>query len=148
MVTNDPRLERLRTLAGTWAVEVRHPDPAVSRAPISGSSNFEWALGGAFLVQSLTIEHPDFPEWLAVIGPGDDGYAYRYYDSRGATRDFTMHLSDDSWSLERRGPDFFQHFSGTFTPDGTRIDVRLDLSRDQGRTWTHDFDMTFTKATP
>ncbi|WP_158299951.1 hypothetical protein [Glycomyces paridis] len=146
MATNDPRLQVLRTLAGSWTIEVRHPDPAVAPAPIPGTSAFEWALDGAFLVHRLVIDHPDFPEWLAVIGPADDGFAYRYYDSRGVTRDFHMRLDDRTWFLERGGEDFHQRFTGAIDQGGTRIDVLLEISRDEGRTWNHDFDIVFTKT--
>ena len=147
MPTSNSSLERLNALVGEWDLEILHPDPGVSPGPIAGSSSFEWALGGAFLVQRLTIDHPDFPEWLVVIGPdADDDYIYHYYDSRGVSRTLHMRLGDGTWSLGREDPDFYQRFTGKFSPDGTRIDVRLEMSHDHGRTWKHDFDMTFRKV--
>jgi hypothetical protein len=104
---------------------------------------------GAFVVQRLTIDHPDFPEWLVVIGAeadADGGYTYHYYDSRGVARPFHMRLDGGTWSFWREGADFYQRFIGEFSPDGTRINARFEMSHDQGQTWKHDFDMTFRKV--
>jgi hypothetical protein len=72
---------------------------------------------------------------------------YHYYDSRGVTRTYHMRLGSGTWSFWREDPDFYQRFTGEFGADGTRINARFEMSHDQGQTWKHDFDMTFTMTT-
>lgn len=148
MPTSNPQSD-LQTLVGEWDLQILHPDPDVSPDPIGGSSSFEWVLGGAFLVQRQTVDHPDFPESLAVVGPGaGDGFAYHYYDSRGVARTYQMRLDGGTWTFWREDPDFYQRFTWEFSPDGGGINAKLEMSHDQGRTWEHDFDQTLTRVTP
>jgi hypothetical protein len=137
---------QLEPLVGEWDLEVLHPAPEIGR--LVGASNAEWVLDGAFVVQRLTIEHPQFPDWLVVIGPADGDWAYHYYDTRGVSRTFRMRIEDRTWSFLRMGEDFYQRFTLEFAPDDSRFVARIDMSHDEGRTWSHDFDMRFSRVSP
>jgi hypothetical protein len=83
---------------------------------------------------------------LAVIGAAGDGYTCHYYDSRGVSRVFDLRVEDRTWSFLRQAPDFHQRFTWEFSPDGRRMDMRIEASHDEGRSWEHDFDMAFSKV--
>jgi hypothetical protein len=136
----DPRLE---PLVGEWEVEGTHPaEPSMQ---IRGRTAFEWLDGGKFLVQRWTVEHPDFPNGIAILGEGEAGFAQHYFDSRGVARVYAMTIADEAWELAREDPGFSQRFVGQFSHDGRTIEGRWEKCMD-GATWEHDFDLTYTKS--
>ena len=61
-----------------------------------------------------------------------------------------MSFEDRVWKLWRDEPnfsplDFSQRFTGIFSEDGKTIAGAWETSYD-GKTWEHDFDLTYTKA--
>jgi hypothetical protein len=61
-----------------------------------------------------------------------------------------MSFEDGVWKLWRDEPDlspidFSQRFTGTFSDDGKSIAGRWEINHD-GKTWEHDFDLTYVKA--
>lgn len=116
--------------------------PETSSTPITARQSFTWAAGGAFLVRHITVDHPDFPNAVAVLGLD----TYYYFDSRGVVRTFKMNLKEGAWTLQREDPDFWQRFIGNFGPDGNTIAGRWEMSHDRGVTWKHDFEMAYTKV--
>jgi hypothetical protein len=141
----DPALESLNALVGEWSVEGNHPlDPSVT---VRGTTTFEWLDGGTFLVQRWSIDVPEFPNGIAIIGkdPATDALAQHYFDSRGVARVYGMSLGDGVWKLWRDGSDFSQRFSGSVSDDGTTIGGTWEKSND-GSSWEHDFDLTYTKV--
>ena len=136
----DPRLE---PLVGEWEVEGIHPaDPSMR---VRGRTAFEWLDGGKFLVQRWTVEHPDFPDGMAILGEGETGFAQHYFDSRGVARVYAMALSPERWELSRDDPDFAQRFVGEFADGGDTINGRFEKCTD-GSTWELDFHLTYTRA--
>jgi hypothetical protein len=134
---------RLEPLLGEWEVQGAHPvDPSV---PIRGRTTFEWLVGEQFVVQRWTVDHPDFPDGLAVLGEGESGFAQHYFDSRGVARTYAMSVTDETWELSREHPGFSQRFVGEFADGGRRIDARWEKCVD-GSTWELDFRLTYTKA--
>jgi hypothetical protein len=157
----DPALERLDALVGEWSTEAR--PPGGPPWPGGGRATFEWLEGRRFLIERMTVDLPEAPDGIAIIGlkdapadadavsdePGDAGEAYRqhYFDSRGVHRIYEMTLSDGVWKLWRDSPDPFpQRFTGTFSDDGKTITGRWEKAED-GTTWVTDFDLTYTKVT-
>jgi hypothetical protein len=143
-------LERLDAFIGEWSVDASFPDAPPTG--VAGRTEFEWVLGGQFLVQRSDLPHPDAPDSLAIIGVDPEGEAYsqHYFDSRGVARVYAMTFSDGVWKLLRDSPDFTplnfsQRFTGTFSDDGKTIKGRWELSRDGSR-WDHDFDLTYTRV--
>jgi hypothetical protein len=65
------------------------------------------------------------------------------WDSRGVARVFGMTWGDGAWAVSREDPDFHQRFEATITPD--RIDMRVEASEDEGKTWRKDFDLIFER---
>jgi hypothetical protein len=54
----------LDQLLGTWRVEMRH---VALPEPVAGRQVFERVLGGVFVMQHTSYEHPDFPDAIAVL---------------------------------------------------------------------------------
>ena len=49
------------------------------------------------------------------------------------------------WKPDFTPLDFSQRFTGTFSDDGKTIAGPWEISHD-GKTWEHDFDLTYTKV--
>ena len=138
-------LERLDVFVGEWAVATSlAPDPAA--AP-RARTTFEWLSGRCFLVQRWEVDLPEAPDGIAIIGldPEKEGFLQHYFDSRGVARVYEMTFEGGVWTLERHGDDFSQRFAGTFSDDGNAIEGAWEIS-DDGSTWEHDFDLTYTRV--
>jgi hypothetical protein len=138
-------LEPLNALVGEWDTEVSLPgDPP---STVRGRVAFEWLAGGSFLVQRWEVDHPDFPDGIAVIGAHsetDAPFAHHYFDSRGVFRVYEMSLEAGIWKLWRGPPPFWQRYIGELNAEADVIAGRWEKSSD-GSTWEHDFDFTCTK---
>lgn len=132
----------MEALVGEWVLG----DP---EAPV-GRTSFTWLEGGKFLIQRWTVDIPEAPDGIAVIGPDATGQhlVQHYFDSRGIARVYRMTLDDDVWTLWRSDDDFSQRFVGTIQ-DGTITGAWYtgppNAPADQTE-WTHDFDLVYTKA--
>jgi hypothetical protein len=141
-------LERLDALVGEWTMEAGPPGgpPWPGAARVS----FEWLEGRAFLIERWTVDLPEAPDGIAIIGAGDepDSFRQHYFDSRGVHRVYEMTLDGGVWRLWRDAPDPGpQRFEGTFSDDGATIAGRWEIAED-GSTWRTDFDLTYRKAKP
>ena len=143
-------LERLQPLVGEWDTEATF---SFAPEPIPGRVTFEWELGGQFLLERSSVEHPAAPDGLAVIAVAEDGdgYVQHYFDSRGVVRTYRMTLRDDVWTLLRDRPDFTpldfaQRYTGTFGADGQTITGQWEISHDGGTTWERDFGLNYRRA--
>ena len=136
-------LGRLEVLVGAWETEALFPfDPP---ATVLGRATFEWLEGEFFLIQRWTIEHPDAPDGIAVIGAASgETFSQRYFDSRGVHRSYEMSLNDGVWRLWRDSPGFAQRFTGRLSKDGGTVEGAWEKSQDGSR-WEHDFDLTYRK---
>jgi hypothetical protein len=149
--TENHAIERLAVLVGEWTMvaEFKELPPADASARVV----FEWMPGKRFLIQRWEIPVPEAPDGIAIIGadPESDGdFLQHYFDSRGVARIYRMSLSDEVWQLRRDSPDFSpldfsQRFTGSFTDEGRTISGCWEICHD-GRTWEHDFDLTYTKV--
>ena len=137
-------LQRLAALICTWRTDIVMPldTPIITH----GRTDIDWLQLGRFLIMSGSVEHPDFPDGISIIGGDDtnDTYSMLYYDSRGIARIYEMSLSGEVWKLWRQAPGFSQRFTGTFSDGGNSISGSWERSID-GSTWEHDFDLTYTK---
>jgi hypothetical protein len=155
----EPALEPLDALVGEWRMEAGPPEGPPW--PGEGRLSFGWMNGGKFLVQRWSVDLPEAPNGIAIIGLADapasaeavaeklaeSGAPYRqhYFDSRGVHRIYEMTLSDGEWKLWRDSLDpFAQRFTGTFSDDGKTITGAWELAED-GSTWKTDFGVTYTK---
>jgi hypothetical protein len=134
---------RLEPLVGEWEVDGTLPiDPPIQ---VRGRTSFEWLDGGKFVVQRWTVEHPDFPNGMAILGEGEAGFAQHYFDSRGVARVYAMTVTDEAWELSREHPGFSQRFIGTFSADASTINGRWEKCMD-GSNWELDFHLTYTRS--
>src|SRR5215210_7513256 len=100
-------ISKLEALVGEWTASV----PAFGAA---GRTTFEWLEGGGFFIQRSTVERPEFPNGICVIGAtgADGGLQQHYFDSRGVARVYEMTLEGGVWTLYREGPDWPQRYVG------------------------------------
>jgi hypothetical protein len=140
------RLDAFEPLVGEWDTEIRWPG---HDEPIRGATSFAWLEGGGYLVQRSSIDKPEFPNFVAVIGPpaGDpDRVVMHYFDSRGVARIYDAELHDGVLRLSRDDdPEFVQRYAGHFSADGRTVTGAWENCRD-GTTWNHDFDVIQTKV--
>jgi hypothetical protein len=135
----DAAVGTLDALIGSWDLEISHPSHPSH--VIEGRADFERLDGGHFVVERWQIDHPDFPNGLAVY----DAATQHYFDARGVARVYEMSIADGEWTLARDGDDFSQRFTGHFSDGGSVIDGYWEMARD-GTTFERDFDLTFRKV--
>ncbi|WP_144661965.1 hypothetical protein [Paenarthrobacter nicotinovorans] len=136
----EPALEQLNVLVGVW-------ETTIPTAQTYGRTSFEWLEGGGFLIQRSTVQRPEYPNAVSIIGTtGSDGaFQQHYFDSRGVARIYDMTLKDDVWTLFRDGPDWPQRFVGRFSEDRNTITARLERGTYPGGPLEHDFDMVYAR---
>jgi hypothetical protein len=143
------KVQQLEPFVGEWKMDA--PAFGMPREVAEASrTTFEWALGGAFLLERSTVPVPEAPDALAVIAPTDGGYTQHYFDSRGVVRLYAMTFDGREWTLERRTPDFtplafHQRWTATFSDDGDSISGRWETSPD-GSAWELDFELVYTRV--
>ena len=145
--SRDAALDRLDALIGEWTMEAT--PPGGPRWPGEARVRFEWLEGRTFVIERWTVDLPEAPDGIAIIGAGDEPGSFRqhYFDSRGVARIYEMTLRDGIWRLWRDAPDPFpQRFSATFSEDGATIKGRWEKAED-GSTWETDFDLTYRRVT-
>ncbi|MGE5072691.1 MAG: hypothetical protein ACM3MF_04615 [Anaerolineae bacterium] len=141
----NPALEPFRVLAGNWDTSGTHP--LVPGTVVHGRSTFEWLENGAFLLWRSSVDDPQFPNGLSIIGSDDSAQQFfmLYFDERGVSRKYEVTLRDGVWKMWREAPGFSQRFTGTITDNGHTIQCQWELSRDDA-TWQNDMALTFTRA--
>ena len=134
-------MEGLEPLIGEWTIEVRHPDIGEVHGEMSVES-----LDGGYLVQRSALEDTRFPRGISLFGPTEAGdrIVQHYFDSRGVARVYELSLENGVWRTWRDDPEFSQRFTGTFSDDGSTIEVTLERTEPDG-TWVHDFDLTYRR---
>jgi hypothetical protein len=137
--------ERLEVLIGEWTLEAG--PPGGPPWPGGGRVSFEWMEGAPLLVQRWSIDLPEAPDGVAVIGCDGSGGGYRqlYTDERDVQRIYEMSLADGVWRLWRDGEPFAQRFTGRIADDGNAIAGRWERTDDAGE-WVTDFDLTYTRV--
>jgi hypothetical protein len=126
-------MEEFDVLVGEWTIE--------AFGGVGGRVTFEWLEGRRFLVQRWTVEMPEAPDGIAVIGDGRQ----HYFDSRGVARLYETTLEDGVWRLWRDGPDFAQRFEGRISADRDTIEGAWEIAQDRS-TWEHDFDLAYRRV--
>lgn len=139
--SRDASLRGLDALVGEWTTEATHP--ALPSVVVNGTSEFKWLEGEKFLVMRAKSDHPDFPDFISVIGD-TDGLRMHYFDSRGVHRVYEVGVSEDVLEFSRDAPGFDQRFTGHFEDDGDTISGLWKLSRDN-TTWEDDLQITYRR---
>ena len=142
--TAEQALRRLEPLVGEWTMEAKPPDG--EPWPGGGRVTFEWHPSGAHLVETATVELPEAPDGVSIIGcdAANGTYYELYSDERGVCRVYEMSIDDREWRLWREGEPFDQRFIGTFEDGGNTIAGRYE--RTEGGAWIVDFDITYTRV--
>jgi hypothetical protein len=139
-------LDALDVLVGNWSMEARPPGDSPWTGG-SGRAGFQWLSGRRFLVQRWTIDVPEAPDGIAIIGPGEEAGSLRqhYFDSRGIHRIYEMSLIEGTWKLWRNASDPFpQRYTGTFSADRKTITGRWERAGSDSN-WEIDFDLTYRR---
>ena len=123
-------LKKLEPLLGDWNPQAS--PPGGEPWPGGGRSTFAWHPSGAHLVQRTTIELPEAPDSLSVMGCDAARHHFQLYsDEPGcACRVDEMSIGDGEWKLWRKGPPFDQRFIATIGEDGNTIAGRWEKSED------------------
>lgn len=108
---------------------------------VTGTQRYEQVLDAAFVMLHWHYDHPEFPDAIALL----DDSSYHYFDVRGVVRTFALTVDDGGWSMVREGEDFWQRSSATFLGEDAMEGVG-EISYDGGRTWQHDFAITYTRT--
>jgi hypothetical protein len=132
----------LEPLVGTWHI-------STSLGDVRAVASFEWALGGAFLLQRTEIDLPEAPDTLSVIAADGDDFTQHYFDSRGVVRIYAMTFNGSTWTLTREQPDFSdfnfaQRYVGEFS--GNRIDGRWEIKEPGDADYRLDFELSYERA--
>ena len=157
--TNEPALESLGRLDGTWTTEATHRllPGVVLRGTVSG----EWLEGERFLILRTHTDHPDIPDAISLIGFTDQDRAHKgaattpaadgerrltmhYFDSRGVFRVFDASIDDQAWRIWREAPGFSQRFTGSFADGGATIAGVWQLCEDDVN-WNDDLRITYRR---
>jgi len=138
-------LAPLSVLVGEWRVELSNAEFLEPGASMFGSMSVTW-LDDAFLVRRTATEAEGPPTSVCVIGRNEDrdDYELLYADDRGVSRIYRMTFADGVWIQHREDPGFHQRFEGRVEPGGDRISAEWSKSHDDGATWQHDFDLTYS----
>jgi hypothetical protein len=143
--TAEKALAELGRLVGEWALEAIPP----SGEPWPGEawSTIEWLDSDAHIIQRSTIEMPEAPNGISVMGcdAANGTYYQLYSDDRGVCRVYEMSIGADGWSLWREGDPFPQRFTSTFEDDGDTIAGRWEKAED-GTTYETDFDLIYRRV--
>ena len=70
----NPALEPFKVFVGQWQTIGSHPYlPGIT---LHGRTTFDWLAGGAFLIMHTEIDHPSFPDGVAIFGSDDVAKTY------------------------------------------------------------------------
>ena len=144
-------LEALQPFIGEWNGEARHV--AMPGTVIPARSVYEWWGDRTFLMHHWTLDHPDFPDSISVIGATqpDGGLAQHYFDTRGVHRLSDMTFGGGVWTLTRKAvsaTDFDQRSTARFSADGGTITADVERTDPGAHEMKHDMTVTYTRVTP
>jgi hypothetical protein len=143
--TAEDVLKKLEPLVGEWRVVATAPGG--EPWPGEARSSFEWHESGAHLVYRSTVDMPQAPNSISIIGcDGANGtYFQLYSDDRGVCRVYEMSIGDGEWKLWREGDPFPQRFTATIGADGDKISGRWEKAED-GTKYTTDLYLTYSRV--
>ena len=143
--TAEKALAELGRLVGEWALEAI--PPSGEPWPGEARSTIEWLDSDAHIIQRSTIEMPEAPNGISVMGcdAANGTYYQLYSDDRGVCRVYEMSIGADGWRLWREGDPFPQRFTSTFEDDGDTIAGRWEKAED-GTTYETDFDLIYRRV--
>jgi len=135
-------LKLFEPLVGEWQTTGSHP--YFPDTVLHGRTTFGWIEGGAFLLVRSEIDHPKFPDGIAIFGSDDEAGAYYqiYFDERGISRKYDVSITENQLTWWRDDAHFSQRF--TMDIDKDKLVSRGEMSRDGG-VWEMDLSLTYKK---
>ena len=142
--TAEKALNEMARLVGDWTLEAI--GPGGERWPGEARATIDWHDSRAHLVQRSTVELPEAPNTISIMGcdAANGTYYQLYSDDRGVCRIYEMSIDECEWRLWREGGPFAQRFTGTFEDDGNTIVGRWEKAED-GEHYETDFDLIYRK---
>lgn len=127
-----------------WTLEAT--PPGAEPWPGEARSSITWDASGAFLVERTTVEMPEAPSGVSILGcdAANGTYERLYSDDRGICRSYGMSFAEREWRLWREGQPFAQRFVGRISEDGSTIDGRWE--KDTGSGWETDFALIYRRT--
>jgi len=143
--TAEEALSKLEPLVGEWILEAG--PPGGEPWPGGGRATVAWHDSGAHLIQRTTVELPEAPDTVSIIGcdAANGTYFQLYSDQRGVCRIYEMSIDAGEWKLWRDGAPFSQRFKASIGEDGNTIAGRWEMSED-GTNYTTDFNLTYHRV--
>jgi hypothetical protein len=144
--TAEEALKKLEPLIGEWMLEATPPSGEPWQA--EARATFEWHDSRAHVVERSTVDSPEAPDGVSIIGcdAANGTYYQLYSDERGVCRVYQMSIDESEWRLWREGAPFAQRFVGRFEDGGNTIAGRWELAED-GVNFQTDFDLIFRRVT-
>jgi hypothetical protein len=145
------RPSRWDWLVGAWAVE-GEMDLGDHKLAVSGRTTIERL--GPFVILRTTLEPPEFPDSLSIIGAGEAGdpEPMHYFDERGVQRLYLTTVADDTWTIWsgdeswRESPGFRQRYVGQISPGADRVAGAWHRGLDdKGELWELDFRLDYVR---
>jgi hypothetical protein len=144
--TAEQALKELEVLVGEWSQQAT--PPGGEPWPGEATATFEWLDGSdkRLLVERSTVEMPEAPDGVCVIGcdAANGAYYQLYTDDRGVCRVYEMSIGEGEWKLWREGEPFSQRFTAKISDDGNTIDGRWEVNEGDG--WKTDFDLVYIRV--
>jgi hypothetical protein len=139
----NPALKPFEVLIGEWKSTGLHP--YFPDAELHGRVIFEWIEGGAFVLMHSEIDHPKFPDGIAIFGSDDGAQAYYmiYFDERGVSRKYDVMITETQLKWWRDDKHFSQRFTMDITKD--KLVTTGEMSREGGE-WEKDLSQTYIKV--
>lgn len=137
-------LERLAFLIGDWDTEGTHP--LVPGTVLRGRTSFSWHEGGAFLIMRSQIDHPDFPDGVAIVASdeGSGELTLCWFDERGVSRLYSVEAGDGELVWRRDDPAISQT-NRIVAEDRDRMRSYGRIS-ENGGTWSDDLSLVYRRA--
>jgi hypothetical protein len=141
MTDGNPALAPFEALIGTWDTEIKH---RLMDEVVTGTATYEWLEGGHFILLRSHVDHPAFPDGLAIIGAPEhgDGLVHEHFDSRGVRRTYRTSIENGVLRLWRDQPGFDQRMTATLADDA--FQALVELAEAPGE-WKEDMRTTYRR---
>ncbi len=141
----NPYLEPLNALIGTWKTSGKHP--YLPDEQLHGIVSFEWIENGAFLKMATTVDHPQIPDGISLFGSDNisQHLTMLYFDERKISRIYDVSVENNELKWWRDDPKFSQRFVITIGEDGDTMRGKGEMCRD-GKAWEGDLELAYTRV--